>query len=261
MTLPQPLLEEGIGWAGFSVSCTRALNLLLLLLLGCALAVLGGCVYKQQGPPEVHFKEFSAKPPQGDTVTVCHAYGCKSQTPFTFSQSDLGAISTLMQRVRRADSPREERRAIAYAIGWMERRVAPAVGTARDRPSMDFAGSGDTNQQDCVDEATNTTSYLLVLSRHGLIQHHSVQPPFAKDDFSRWTHWAALIKEKKSGLSFAIDSSGSANGENPTVQSAASFYVPDTPSDIEPPETSNYATFDHGVGGFGYSKGDIGGIR
>jgi hypothetical protein len=77
-----------------------------------------------------------------------------------------------MTHVRRDDSPAEERRAIAYAIAWMERRVAPAVGTTTDRPSMDFMGSGDESQQDCVDEATNTTSYLLVLERHGLIQHH-----------------------------------------------------------------------------------------
>jgi hypothetical protein len=257
MTLLPASLEAGEGWR---VSYKRALNAFCTAPVAAMLVALGGCVYQQQGPPEVHFKEFAAKPPRGDTVTVCHAYGCKAQTPFTFSQTDLGELSALMQRVRRVDSPREERRAIAYAIGWMERRVAPAVGTARDRPSMDFSGSGDESQQDCVDEATNTTSYLLILNRHSLIQHHAVEPPFAKDDFGRWTHWAALIKEKGSGLSFAIDSSVSANGENPTVQSAASFYVPDTPSDNQPPETSEYSPFDYGVGGFGYS-GDTGSIR
>jgi hypothetical protein len=67
------------------------------------------------------------------------------------------------------------------------------------------------------------------------------------------------ITEKESGESFAIDSSGSTNGENPTVQPAASFYVPDTLSDNKPPETSNYA-FDHG-GGFGYAESDVGSIR
>jgi hypothetical protein len=241
--------------------CSRPLRARFPALLGCTLAVLGGCVYQQQGPPELHFKAFSARPPQDNTVTVCHAYGCKAQTPFTFSRSDIGEISALMQHVRRADSAREERRAIAYAIGWMERRVAPAVGTARDRPSMDFAGSGDRSQQDCVDEATNTTSYLLVLNRHGLIRHHVVEPPFAKDDFGRWTHWAALIREKQSGERFAIDSSGSLNGENPTVQSAASFYVPDTPSDNRPPETADGATFDRDVAGFGYADDDIGALR
>jgi hypothetical protein len=96
----------------------------------------------------------------------------------------------------------------------MERRVAPTTGTATDRPSMDFSGSGDKTQQDCVDEATNTTSYLLVLERHGLIQRHVVERPFAKDDFGKWTHWAALIRERERGELFAIDSSGSVNGRS-----------------------------------------------
>jgi hypothetical protein len=182
--------------------------------LGLALTIFGGCVYRQAGPPEAHFKEFSTKAPMADSVTVCHAYGCKAQTPFTFTPSDIAEVSSVMMRVRRDNSPREERRAIAYAVAWMERRVAPTTGTATDRPSMDFSGSGDKTQQDCVDEATNTTSYLLVLERHGLIQRHVVERPFAKDDFGKWTHWAALIRERERGELFAIDSSGSVNGRS-----------------------------------------------
>jgi hypothetical protein len=197
-----------------------------------------GCVYYQEGPPEAHFKEFSTKAPRADTVTVCHAYGCKTQTPFTFSEADIAEIAAVMARVKRDDSPAEERRGIAYAIAWMERRVAPIVGTATDRPSMDLLGSGDESQQDCVDEATNTTSYLLVLQRHGLIHHHNVERPFAKDSPTQWTHWAALIRDKQSGNPFAIDSSSSPNGVNPTVQAAGSFYVPDGPNDNVPPERS-----------------------
>jgi len=217
-------------------TCWRALTAPMIVLLGLLLTGTSGCVYYQKGPPTVHFEEFSAKPPKGDTVTVCHAYGCKEQTPFTFSPEDVQEMGLLMAGVKRDDSPAEERRAIAYAIGWMERRVAPSVGTATDRPGMQYAGSGIKSQQDCVDEATNTTSYLLVLQRHGLIKHHSVERPFAKDSLRKWTHWAALIKEKPSGSLFAIDSSASRNGENPTVQHAASFYVPDGPGDNIPPE-------------------------
>jgi hypothetical protein len=223
-------------------SYPRALHAPLSVLVGFALASLGGCVYEQEGPPEAHFEQFSTKPPKADTVTVCHAYGCKAQTPFAFTPSDIAEISAVMTRVRRDESPREERRAIAYAIAWMERRVAPTVGTASDRPSMDFLGSGDESQQDCVDEATNTTSYLLVLERNGLIKHHSVEQPFAKDDLSHWTHWAAVIREKESEERFAIDSSSGPNGENPTVQAAASFYIPDNWRDQTPPETSGPAT-------------------
>jgi hypothetical protein len=37
-----------------------------------------------------------------------------------------------------------------------------------------------------------------------------------------------VIRETDNGERFAIDSSAGANSENPTVQAAASFYVPDT---------------------------------
>jgi hypothetical protein len=143
-----------------------------------------------------------------------------------------------MARVPRHDTPAEERRALAYAIAWMERRVAPTVGTASDRTSIDLRGSGDPSQLDCVDEATNTTSYLLVLDRHGLLKHHAVERPLAKDSLTRWTHWAAVIREKESGARFAIDSGTGPNGENPTMQAATSFYVPDTYADNAPPEKS-----------------------
>lgn len=208
---------------------------LAALIAGASLA-LGGCVYNEGGPPEAHFEKFETKPPKGDTVTVCHAYGCKRQTKVTFTDADLAEIASLMARVRREDTPAEDRRAIAYAIAWMEQRVAPAAGTATDRPSMDFAGSGDPSQQDCVDEATNTTSYLLVLDRHGLIRHHRVERPFAKDSINKWTHWAAQIEERGTGARFAIDSSSGPNGDNPMVQAASSFYVPDSYADRTPPE-------------------------
>jgi len=66
-----------------------------------------------------------------------------------------------------------------------------------------------------------------VLERHGLIRYHTVERPFAKDSLMHWTHWAAAIKETANGERFAVDSSAGANGENPTVQAAASFYVLD----------------------------------
>ena len=143
----------------------------------------------------------------------------------SFTQADIAEISALMARVPRNDSPAEERRAIAYAIAWMERRVAPTVGTASDRASMDFGGSGDSTQQDCVDEATNTTSYLLVLKANGLITHHTVEGTMSKENLAKglvklnpvayWPHWSAILKENKSGQKYAVDRWPFDQGENP----------------------------------------------
>ena len=68
-------------------------------------------------------------------------------------------ISAEMRKVKRGDTPFQERRAIAYAIAMIEKKVGARLGI-KDRAGMEFGGTGDASQQDCVDEATNTISYL-----------------------------------------------------------------------------------------------------
>jgi hypothetical protein len=240
---------------------------IVLLLAGAGL--LGGCTHEGFGSQALHYATFSVPPPKAATVHVCHAYGCKMQTKFTFHAQDLKDLAAVMAKTRgnARDTPDEERRAIAYAIGWMETRVGNVIGTKDDRPGMDFAGPGDKTQQDCVDEATNTTSYLNVLDYAGLIKHHTVGIPFAKDNYLRgisgWTHWTAVIVEKpfahiampvakpinaktpattasvatdlplaaaKGGQRWAVDSWIYANGENPAIVKAEDWYISDLDS-------------------------------
>ena len=109
----------------------------------------------------LHYVSFGATPPDGNRVTVCHAYTCKKKTAYTFSKQghrrDRGAHG--QDQARR--HPFEERRAVAYAIANIEMRVGKKLGI-NDRAGMQYAASGDPTPEDCVDEATNTTSYLLV---------------------------------------------------------------------------------------------------
>ena len=198
----------------------------LMTLLALALA---GCTHVRTGSVDRHFKDFQTREPRGNTVYVCHAYGCKQQTRFRFNDDDIAAIKALMDTTRQADTPHEERRAVAYAIGWMERRTGAVIGTSADRAGMDFMASGDPTQQDCVDEATNTTSYLLVLEHNKLLTHHVVGTPFAKENLLRgisgWPHWTAVIRETSGGQTFAVDSWIFKNGENPAVVETDKWYI------------------------------------
>jgi hypothetical protein len=188
-----------------------------------------GCSHPRLGPVGNHFTDFQTRAPVGNSVTVCHAYGCKMQTRFRFTDEDIKALSDLMAKTRKADTPVEERRAIAYAIGWMERRTGAVIGTSADRPGMDFSGSGDPTQQDCVDEATNTTSYLMVLDSNKLLRHHTVGTPFSKENplhgIGGWPHWTAVIKDKGTNQQWAVDSWIYANGENPAVVEVEKWYI------------------------------------
>jgi hypothetical protein len=201
----------------------RVGTLAAVALLGCA------CTHERTGPVSQHYLDFSTRPPRNNTVYVCHAYGCRMQTPFRFTDEDIAALGSVMAKTRQADSAHEERRAVAYAIAWMERRTGDVIGTSADRPGMDFTASGDPTQQDCVDEATNTTSYLLILERNGLLKHHSVGTPFSKENLLRgiagWPHWTAVLKETANGQRWAVDSWIYANGENPAIVEAEKWYI------------------------------------
>src|SRR5262245_11535751 len=87
---------------------------------GALAALAGGCTHERTGPVEKHFADFATVRPAGNTVYVCHAYGCRMQTRFRFTDADIAALGTVMAKTRKADTPAEERRAVAYAIGWME---------------------------------------------------------------------------------------------------------------------------------------------
>jgi hypothetical protein len=211
-------------------------QLRVLLSLLAAAVGLAGCTHDRSGPPALHFAEFNVAPPQGDVVEVCHAYTCQMKTTFYFHANDIRDIAAVMKKTKRADTPYEERRAIAYAIALIEKKVGARLGI-NDRAGMEFSGSGDPTQQDCVDEATNTTSYLLVLQSHGLLKYHTVQIPFSKGDLLKatlqgdpvkyWPHWTAVIQEKNTGQKYAVDSWIYANGENPAVVKVEDWYIKD----------------------------------
>jgi hypothetical protein len=73
---------------------------------------------------------------------------------------------------------------------------------------------------DCIDEATNTTSLLLLLADKGFLKHHAVREPAARGFFldGRYPHATAVLSEAGSGERWAIDSWPRANAEPPVVQ-------------------------------------------
>ena len=196
-----------------------------------AAALLAGCTYEQKGPPEQHLTDWGSSAPSKNAVSVCHAYGCQKVTRVILTEKNVADIAKVMRKTKKADTPYEERRAVAYAISWLEIEVGKRIGTSVDRPGMDFSASGDPTQQDCVDEATNTTSYLMFLYGRGLIKKHTVAIPISKGRIWRgvknWPHWTAILKENETGQHYAVDSWIYENGENPAVVKLEDWYIKD----------------------------------
>jgi hypothetical protein len=200
----------------------------VVMLLSAGVA---GCAYHSLGPIDDHYAQFKARMPERDSVFVCSAYGCRTQTQFRFTSADIATLQLMMSEKKTA-TPADERKAVAATLAWMERRVGDVVGTSADRPGDDLAGNGDPTQMDCVDIATNLTSYLLILERHQLLRHHRVGSVFAKEDLRRgisgWLHFAAILVENKSKQEYAVDGWLLASGKPPEIVEREKWYIDDS---------------------------------
>ena len=92
-------------------------------------------------------------------------------------------------------------------------------------------GMGDPTQMDCVDVATNLTSYLLVLEGNKLLRHHTVGAIFVKEDLRRgwdgWPHYAAIVVENQTKQRYAVDGWKLASGIEPEIVEAEKWYIDD----------------------------------
>src|SRR5271165_2525803 len=106
------------------------------------------------GPPEIagQFAAASLPKPTTNRVVICHGFACKFRTVIAFGPNDHAALRKIMANV---NGPQAERAAIARAVSWYGKRIAPEAGTAGAKARS--TASGDPSQFDCVESSLNTT--------------------------------------------------------------------------------------------------------
>jgi hypothetical protein len=116
-------------------------------------------------------------------------------------------------------SAEAERRAVAAAVAWFDRRVGPQVGTTGRVARAGFLTQTGPGQMDCIDTSRNITSLLLILDQLRLMKHHQVDSPVARGLLldGRGPHATAVLRETRSGKKWAVDNWTRRYGERPDV--------------------------------------------
>ena len=72
---------------------------------------------------------------------------------------------------------------------------------------------------DCIDEAMNTSTYLVMMKNDGFMRFHELQEHASRGYFiwGGWPHVAPIIVEKLSGQEYAVDSWFLDNGQPPFI--------------------------------------------
>lgn len=160
--------------------------------------------------------------PTTSEIHQCHGYGCKFVTPVTLSESDWADIDNIFTPAPQTAG--QERESIAEAVGLLESKAGAQTGTHEDIYGT-FRKLGD-RQLDCVDESTNTTSYLAAMKQRGLIRFHNIEPPDVRLPLihaGRWPHQTAVITETQAETSYAVDSWFHDNGSPAEVVTLAAW--------------------------------------
>jgi hypothetical protein len=184
----------------------------IFYLFGCASAQDYVDHYVHQSPSLIEF-------------SVCHGYGCRIRKVVNFEPFAWEEVAKLFEP--EPMSAAEERERLARAIALLEIKIGAAIGTSTDEAAADTFG-GEPDQLDCIDETVNTTTYLQLLAKEGLMRRHRVGiaaqrgslSGFRYNDFITNT---AVIMEKETGIAFAVDSYFYANGREPKIMPLAEW--------------------------------------
>jgi len=162
------------------------------------------------------FAELSLPIPTTQWVVVCHGFGCQYRTQIALTSGDRAKLAALLAPGRA--SPPAERRAVAAASAWFDRRVGPAAGTTRRLARA--RGNGEPGQMDCIDISSNNTSLFFILAQLHLLQHHRIERPVSRGVVidGRLPHTTAVLGEVRGGRKWAVDNWTHKYGELPDVE-------------------------------------------
>lgn len=149
---------------------------------------------------------FSVAPPTPGIVFVCHGFGCKYRAELDLTADDRAKLAQLLAAGH--SSAAAERKAVAAAGAWFDRRVGRVAGTENHVARAGAKYMYDVHQFDCIDSSRNTTSLLLVLDQLKLLRYHDVDVPEARGFFldGRPPHATAVLIEKANGIKWSFDS-------------------------------------------------------
>ena len=155
---------------------------------------------------------------------VCYQHTCKEVAEVSFSAEEWLEIKSLFEPV--PASAAEERERIARAISRLEVIVGQKINTFDDKGGNLQGWAADSYQMDCVDESTNTTTYLTMMLRDGLLKWHKIEDRKTRGFlfFGGWPHTTAVIKDKETAKEWVVDSWFYDNGVPPVIMPLKEWY-------------------------------------
>lgn len=154
--------------------------------------------------------------PTLDNFPVCYKHTCAAVDHLSLTQAEWQTIKDIFKSG--ANNAEAERLLIKKAIAQMEKIIGEKTRTNDDKGENLAGVFADSNQMDCIDESSNSTTYLALMQKDDLLKWHKVQPTKTRGFFIfGMPHTTAVIKENQSEQKWAVDSWFFDNGVEPVI--------------------------------------------
>ena len=154
--------------------------------------------------------------PTPQAFSVCYGQGCQYV-------AQLGLSTATWQTLKQMFTPasadtKTERQRIARAIAYFETVIGKMTNTSKDKARTLNGNWAESMQMDCIDESTNTSTYLKILQHEGLLNWHRVEDRKTRGFFIfGWPHTTAVIRDSNTNKKYAVDSWFHDNGAPPEI--------------------------------------------
>lgn len=165
--------------------------------------------------PDTFVRDDIVTQPAPGNFSVCHGGACAIVSQVGLDEGQWRRIANAFPAPAR--DAEEERAWMAEVIARFEHAVGAMTDTADDRAG-NRRGASWWSQMDCIDESTNSTTYLRILAGAGLLRWHRVEARVTRGYFLfGWPHTTAVVSEVRGGARWAVDSWFHENGRAPEI--------------------------------------------
>jgi hypothetical protein len=143
--------------------------------LGASLVV-SACAQYPHNQSTTFLDRYAEPNPTPARFLECHGFSCAETSRVSLNRKEWQRVAAVFKSP--AKDAQAERRRIAQAVALMQHIVGTQTGTAvhqwTHKNMYILPNLGDPTQLDCIDEAVNTWTYMIMMERSGLFRFHRV---------------------------------------------------------------------------------------
>ncbi|MBK1716984.1 hypothetical protein CKO27_04825 [Thiocystis violacea] len=167
--------------------------------------------------------EYLIDPRGSVTLRICFNWSCAYRQTMTFTSKDMAILKRHLALCP-GTSLHDRLQHVRIGIWQMELLAQTYQPLLANDLAINDSEAGVEGRMDCVDNASNTTTYLHILRDIGELAGWTVSSPKARNFFDiTAVHWTAVIIDTESGLPWSVDSWYRPNGHLPMVMPLPSW--------------------------------------